>query len=190
VPGIEGAPGAPGAPGIPGTPGNGAIIPFASGTPVVMTTTVGGLFNTVSTVSFGNSITGVPLLGGGAIIQNFANAAFMMPRDGTITGVSGYFSSTVGLALVGSTVTVSAQVYCSTTLDNSFVAVSGALVVLSPPMTGVLAVGSISKGTTTGLSIPVTAGTLCLMVFKSDVTAGIDIATVVTGIASGGLAIQ
>ena len=67
---------------------------------------------------------------------------------------------------------------------------SGAAVALAPPLTGVVAVGTIASGVTTGLSIPVTAGTRLLLVFTATVTGGIDVATVLTGFASGGLNIS
>ena len=55
---------------------------------------------------------------------------------------------------------------------------------LAPPFTGILAIGTVSEGLTTGLSIPVTAGERLLMVFSADVTAGLDIATVIAGYGS------
>ena len=112
-----------------------------------------------------------------------------MPRDGTITDIAAFFSAAVALTLVGSTVTVTAQLYQSTTPDNTFTAIPGALVNLAPPYTGVVAIGQISSGTTTGLNIPVTAGTRLLLVFSAAVTAGLDIATTLTGNASGGVSI-
>ncbi|EJF39387.1 hypothetical protein HMPREF1141_3211 [Clostridium sp. MSTE9] len=42
----------------------------------------------------------------------------------------------------------------------------------------------------TGLAIPVVAGTRLMLVFSAAVTAGIDLATVITGFASAGLTIE
>ena len=58
--------------------------------------------------------------------------SFSLPEDGTITSVSAFFSATSALSLVGSTVTVTAQLYQSTTPDNTFTAIPGAVVTLAP----------------------------------------------------------
>ncbi|WP_138475399.1 exosporium glycoprotein BclB-related protein [Dyadobacter bucti] len=170
-----------------------AIIPYASGTPVVLTTVLGGLLNTSSLVGFGSSATGVSIAGGTVDLTGgpgiLLNTAFSMPRDGIIESVSAYFSTTAALSLIGSTVTITAQLYQSTTPNNTFTAVPGAVVTLAPPFTGILALGSISNGITTGLSIPVTAQTRLLMVYTANVTAGIDIASTIAGYASGGVSI-
>jgi len=191
--GVTGPVGPTGATGPAGVAGASAIIPFASGTPAVMTTIAGGLTGTVSLVGYGSSTSGVStvgnnidLTGGGGVNLNYA---FSMPRDGVITSVSAYFSTTVALSLVGTTVTVSAQIYCSPTPDNIFTPVPGAIVTLAPALTGVIANGAVSNGITTGLSIPVSSQTRCMPVF-STTSAGISLVNTVTGYMSGGLAIQ
>ncbi len=172
----------------------GSIIPFASGLPITMTTMLGGFLNTGSVVGFGNSATGITPLGGAIDLTGGAgillNNAFSMPRDGVITSISAYFSTTSAVALVGSTVTVTAQLYQSTIPNNIFTAVPGAVVTMAPAETGILALGTISNGITTGLSIPVTAQTRLMLVYIATVTAGLDINTVLTGYASGGVSIQ
>ncbi|GAK40759.1 exosporium BclB-like protein [Paenibacillus sp. TCA20] len=191
--GVTGATGLAGVTGATGAAGSGSIIPYASGLPAALTTVLGGLLNTSSLVGFGSSSTGVSVTGGIIDLTGAAgtllNFAFSAPRAGTITSLAAYFSTTAGLSLVGSTVTITAQLFRSTTPDNTFTAVPGAVVTLAPPLTGVLALGTISSGLTTGLSIPVTAGDRLLMVFSASVTAGIDVATTVAGYASGGLTI-
>ncbi|MGG4130144.1 exosporium glycoprotein BclB-related protein [Paenibacillus illinoisensis] len=191
--GVTGATGAPGSTGATGAAGAGAIIPYASGLPVALTTVLGGLLNTSSLVGFGNSASGVSVNGGIIDLTGAAgtllNFAFSASRSGTITSLAAYFSTTAGLSLVGSTITITAQLFRSTTPNNSFTAVPGAVVTLTPSLTGVLALGTISSGLTTGLSIPVTAGDRLLMVFSASVTAGIDVATTLAGYASGGLSI-
>lgn len=154
-----------------------------------MTTVIGELIGTTTLLGFGSSVTGVSLIGNSINTTTIANMAFSMPRDGTITSMAAYFSTTVALSLVGTTVTLTAQLYASTTPDNVFFPIPGAIVTLSPTLTGVVGIGSISDGLTTGLNIPVSAGTRLLMVFAADVTAGIDIATTITGFASAGVSI-
>ncbi|WP_348537402.1 exosporium glycoprotein BclB-related protein [Paenibacillus sp. PastH-2] len=169
VTGLAGATGVTGATGLAGATGvtgvTGTIIPYASGLPAALTTVLGGLLNTSSLVGFGNSATGVTITGGvidltGAAVT-LLNFAFSVPRTGTITSLAAYFSTTASVAQVGSTVTITAQLFRSTTPNNTFTAVPDALVTLAPPLTGVVAIGTISSGLTSGLSIPVTAANGC-----------------------------
>lgn len=169
------------------------IIPFASGLPIAMTTIAGGLSGTSSLIGFGNSATGVSVIGGAIDLTGgpgiLLNQAFSVPRDGTITSLSAYFSLTEALSLVGTTVTITAQLYQSTTPDNIFTAVPGASVTLAPAFTGVLGEGTTSNGITTGLSIPVTAETRLLLVYSST-AAGVSLINDVAGYASAGLSIR
>jgi BclB C-terminal domain-containing protein len=171
----------------------GSIIPYASGLPVTLTTVALGLVGTTALVGFGNSASGVSLLGGtldltgaGGTLLNFA---FSAPRSGTITSLSANFSTTAGLSLIGSTLTVTAQLYTASAGSNNFSPVSGALVTLAPALTGILSIGASSSGTTSGLSIPVAAGNRYLMVFSAT-AAGITLINTVAGYASGGVNIN
>lgn len=189
--GATGIAGVTGSTGVTGATGSGAIIPFASGGPAILTTVLGGLVGTTSLIGFGSSATGVSILGGtidltGTIVGPLINFAFSVPRDGVITSIAAYFSTTAALALVGSTVTITAQLFSSPTPDNAFTAVPGAVVTLAPPLTGIIALGSISNGITTGLTIPVTAQTRLLLVFSATAT-GLSLVNTVVGYASGGV---
>lgn len=192
--GPAGPTGPQGAQGPQGAPGAGTIIPYASGLPINMTTVLGGLQSSGSVIGFGSSANNVTPVGG--VIDLTGNQgvalsyAFSVPRAGTITSISAYFSMTNGLSLIGSSVTVSAQLYSSNIPNNSFTPIPGAVVTLAPSLTGILAIGTISSGTTSGLNIPVTAGSRLLLVYSSNVTAGIDVATTLSGYASAGVAIQ
>lgn len=191
--GPAGATGATGATGPAGPAGSGSIIPFASGLPITMTTIAGGLPGTGGVVGYGHSADGIALFGGILDLTGGSgvdmNYAFSMPRDGTITSMSAYFSSTVALSLIGTTITINEQLYCSTTPDNIFVPVAGANVTVAPSLSGILAIGTISNGITTGLNIPVTAQTRCMPVFTAS-AAGITLINTVQGYVSGGLVIQ
>jgi BclB C-terminal domain-containing protein len=170
-----------------------AIIPYASGGPAIMTTIALGLVGTTSLIGFGNSATGISLVGGnidltGTALGPLINFAFSVPRNGTIESISGYFSNTVALSLVGSTITVTGQLYASTTPDNTFAPIPGATVTVAPSMSGIITTGAVSSGLTDGLSIPVTAGTRLLMVYSASAT-GIGLLNTVTGYVSGGVSI-
>ncbi|WP_281169758.1 exosporium glycoprotein BclB-related protein, partial [Paenibacillus taiwanensis] len=191
--GGAGATGSTGATGATGITGFSAIIPYASGLPVSLTTIAGGLVGTASVVGFGNSGTGVNITGstidltgaGGALL----NFAFSLPRAGTITNIAAYFSTTLALGLIGSTITITAQLFRSTTPNNSFLAIPGATVALSPPLTGVIAIGQVSNGLTTGLTIPVSPQDRLLLVFFATAS-GLSLINTVAGYASGGITIN
>ncbi|MEA5017063.1 MAG: exosporium glycoprotein BclB-related protein [Candidatus Limiplasma sp.] len=155
-----------------------------------MTTVLGGLLNTSSAVGFGLNLPGVSAASGTLSLLGLTNLAFSMPRDGVITSLAGYLSISAGLSLIGSTVTVTAQLFQSTTPNDTFVAVPGAVVTLAPPLTGLISIGDVSSGITTGLNIPVTAGTRLLLIFSAEVTAGLDLAAAIAGYASAGLGIS
>jgi len=190
------APGASaGPPGPPGPPGSGAIIPFASGTPSVLTTVLDGTLGTSSLIGFGNSANGVSIVGGAIDLTGaggtLLNMAFSVPRAGTITSISAFFSTTLALDLLGSTITITAQLFRSPApATNIFTPIPGASVTLSPGLTGVVGVGTISQGNTSGLAIPVFPGDRLLMVFSAVETGGVPIAATVAGYASAGVAIS
>jgi BclB C-terminal domain-containing protein len=169
--------------------GGGAIIPYASGAPIVMTTILGGLAGTTSVLGFGTSATGVSLLGGGIDASALTNFAYSVPRNGTITSISGFFSTTVALALVGTTLNIQAQLFAAPAGSNSFLPVPGALVNLAPSLSGIVAIGNTAFGTTSGLSIPVLAGSRLLLVYSATAS-GIGLITSVTGYASAGVSID
>ena len=151
------------------------------------------MVGTTSLVGFGSTATGISVAGGlidltGTVLGPIINYAFSVPRDGNITSLAAYFSNTIAASLVGTTITLRAQLYASSTPDNTFSPVAGAEVTLAPPFNGVLALGTISSGITTGLSIPVTAETRLLMVFSATAD-GLSLINTVTGYASAGVTI-
>ena len=194
--GPQGPQGPTGPTGLQGVAGSSTIIPYASGLPVTLTTIAGGLVGTTALVGFGNSANGVSILGGNIDLSGASivagtpiNMAFSAPRDGTITAISAYFSVTTALSITGTTVTITAQLYRSTTPNNTFTAVPGAVVTLAPALTGLLAIGASSNGLITGLNIPVTSQTRLLLVFSATAT-GLSLAQTIIGYASGGVAIS
>ena len=191
--GATGADGATGATGPTGVAGTGAIIPFASGTPVALTTIVGGLAGLPAFVGFGSSAQGLTLLGTTIDITNasgtLSNFAFQVPRAGIITSFSAFFSTTVALSLIGSTVAVRAQIYQSATPNNVFSPIAGTLINLTPSLSGVISIGTLLNGSLTGLNIPVTAQTRLMLVFSATAS-GLTLVNTVAGYASAGLSIN
>ena len=87
-----------------------AIIPYASSVPVSLTTIAGGFTGLGSLIGFGNSLAGVgltagniDLTGGTGINTNFG---FSVPRNGTIKSITGFFSNTAALSLIGTSVII------------------------------------------------------------------------------------
>jgi len=115
--------------------------------------------------------------------------AFSVPMDGTITSLTGFFSSTQAMSLIGSTVTLTGQLYQSTTPNNTFTPIPGASVTLAPDLTGILALGTTANGVTTGLAIPVSAQTRLLMVYSATAN-GLAPSISVSGYVSGSVAIS
>jgi BclB C-terminal domain-containing protein len=171
-PGPQGNEGPPGPPGPVGPEGGGTIVYAASsGAPVVLTTMAGGLTGQVAVLPLDGDQAGTGSLQGSVLDQTGGSGevipAQTFPTDETIQSMTLFSSTTAALSLVGTTVTVTAQLYTSPTPDNTFTPVPGALVIASPPLTGVDAIGTISNGITTGLSIPVTAGTRGVIVVSA-----------------------
>ncbi|WP_186446531.1 exosporium glycoprotein BclB-related protein [Neobacillus bataviensis] len=183
-----GAAGPQGATGPQGAAGAGAIIPFASGSPVVLTTVLGGLTNTGALLGFGSSIdsvnvTGLTLnLGAGGVLDY----AFVVPRAGTVTSIGAFFSTTADVTQLAP-VTISAQLYLASPGSSSFSPV-GTPVLLNPPLGPVISVGQ-NRNNVAAQVISVSPGDKLLMVFSIN-TAGLDIASVVTGFASAGITID
>jgi BclB C-terminal domain-containing protein len=178
--------------GTTGTDGNGSIIPASSGLPISITTIAGGLAGIPGFVGFGNSAPGtsdlgdtIDLTGSPGTLLNFA---FSVPRAGTISAVAAFFSTTAALTLVGSTITITARLYSSTTPNNTFSLIDGATVTLAPALTGIVAIGTISNGIATGLSISVSAQDRLLVVFSAT-AAGLSLINTVEGYASAGITI-
>lgn len=166
-----------------------AIIPFASGAPIIMTSIAGGAVGIPSMIGFGNGELALSNLTPTINIQGINSMAFSVPRDGTITAIAAYFSTTAALALLDSTVTVLVQLYESTTPDDNFSLIVGSDVTLAPPLTGLLVpAGTVSSGLVTGLSLPVTAGSRLLLVYSITST-GVTLINTVSGVASAGVSI-
>ncbi|NTW33434.1 MAG: hypothetical protein HGB12_12570 [Bacteroidetes bacterium] len=168
------------------------IIPYSSGGTFAMTTIAGGLSGNLGLLGFGNYAT-TSAVGGNIDLTGSTgtnlNYAFSMPFSGNITSISAYFSLTSAMALIGTTVDVQATLYKSSAPDNIFTEIPGATVSLSPSLTGILAIGTVMNGITTGLSIPVNPQDRILMVFSST-AAGLSLVNTTTGYASGGVGIQ
>jgi BclB C-terminal domain-containing protein len=155
---------------------------------VTLTTVAEGV-GTDAAVGFGNSTSGITPVAGVIDSTAISNFAYSMPRNGTLTDMAAFFSTTAAIDLTGTTVTITAQVWTSPAPNDAFTPVAGAIVTLAPALTGTVATGDVSSGLTTGLSVPLTAGTRVLVIFSSTAT-GTTLVTTVVGFASAGLNIE
>ncbi|WP_374718803.1 exosporium glycoprotein BclB-related protein [Parageobacillus toebii] len=184
-------PATPGPPGPPGPPGAGAIIPYASGTtPVALATVAGGLVGTGAIVGFGSSAPTASLSAGtltlGVGVGNIPDFAFVVPRTGTVTSISAFFSATVGVTL-GAAGTVRAELWIAPALSNTFTP-TGVFVDLAPAFGPVVAIGATAAGTAAA-ALPVAAGDKLLLVFSLTAPGSTAISTL-TGFASAGVGIS
>ncbi|BDG34419.1 hypothetical protein PcaKH15_03250 [Parageobacillus caldoxylosilyticus] len=188
-------------PATQGPPGAGAIIPYASGiTPVALSTVdvAGVIVSTGAIVGFGSSApttdinTGTLTLGVGA--GNIPDFAFVVPRAGTVTSISAFFSATVGITLAAAG-TVRAELWRSTTggvpdpASNTFTP-TGVFVDLVPAFDPVVTAGNTAAGTAPA-ALPVAAGDKLLLVvsLRTSGPTPINIG-VLTGFASAGVGIS
>jgi len=173
--GPAGPPGPRGATG-PRGPGGGAIIPYASGTPIVMGT-VGTLAGISSFVGFGFSTPYLAALGQTIDLSGLTNLAFSMPRNGIIQSIAAFFSSTVGLNIIDTSINIRAQLYSAPPGSNIFTPLTGAVVDLDP-LPGPISIGDTTRGLASGLSIAVPAETRLLLVFSATATGAVPINSV------------
>jgi BclB C-terminal domain-containing protein len=189
--GPTGPTGSTGSTGAVGPTGPSAIIPFASGLPNTLVHVLGGIADTGAAIGFGSSLDGVNVSGVTIDLTGSpglaTNMAFSMPRDGTLVQLSAFFSNVVAVVIpLGSTANIVVQLYRSTTPDNIFTPVPGALVTLPFPA-GLISIGTFASDTV-AIAIPVLNEDRLLLVARLEVT-GVDVVTTVTGYVSAGLAI-
>ncbi|PGS48407.1 hypothetical protein COC46_18220 [Bacillus sp. AFS041924] len=151
--------------------------------------------STAGLVGFGSSLPNVALFPGPAIDltgtglpTEILDFAFTMPRAGTITAISASFSNVVALNILGTSISVTAQLYSAPVNSNNFTPVAGASVTL-PALLGPLTLGEITSDISTPLAIPVAAQTRLMMVFTQTGT-GLSLINTVTGYASAGVSIN
>lgn len=190
VQGVQGDTGPTGPAGAIIHTGGGGILPYASGSPVSLATTFQCDAGPSAFLAFGDWAPGIEYLGEDIDLTagscSCVNYAFIVPEDSVITSIAAYFSTSVPQAFIGSSITITAQLYASSSGDNIFSPLSGTQVILSPSLSGVIDQGTLLTGSATGLAIPVSANTLLLMVFFLT-TAGATTSTTVLGYAGAGV---
>ena len=188
TPGVAGAPGPIGPPGPAGIPAGGAIIPYASGTPVALT--AGGLVTTTSLVGFGLNLQNVEVSITPTIdLTGLNDLAFSSPRDGTLTAISASFAVATDVTIPDlATITINVTLFTAAAGFNIYSPVAGTNFNLSPVFVGTLSVGTFATGSLTGLAIPIIANNLYLLTVSA-IGSGLGDTgkVVVTGYVSAGI---
>jgi BclB C-terminal domain-containing protein len=174
---------------------NGAIIPFASGTAFnVSTNQLGNTFFS-ATIGFGANGTG--FISEDTFVINpsalSSNVAFPVPRNGTITDFSAFYSyfgpsnenSEIDFDV---TVTVHAQMFAALPGTDTFQALPDTLITFDTGITRNTPVGTTMHGIITDLSIPIVEETRLLTVFFSTSTSTNQLSSLETDIRGFGSA--
>ncbi|WP_454723544.1 hypothetical protein [Delftia acidovorans] len=199
--GLQGPTGAQGDIGLPGPTGptgpagvsGGKVIMSSSAKGMALTTIVGGLSGNVAVLPMNGYVPAAAMqsLIGGNLDLTAQQAADGVPQsfpaDGVINGLSAQIQNTSALSLIGTTISVQAQLY--TSVDNVFRPVPGAVCTMAPVYTGLLAIGAISSCIVTGLSIPVTAGTRGVFVISAN-AAGLTLVNTLNVVGGASLVMQ
>jgi len=119
-----------------------------------------------------------------------ASFAFVMPRDGVITSIAAYMRLASPLALNGTVVTITAQLYQATGFGDVYSPIPGTDVSLVPVLTGNLSQGAAAFGRISGLNIFVGANTRLMLAFTAEVTDGAVRTVTVSAFAGGGVTIE
>ena len=188
--GYQGSRGYQGYQGTAGISGAGTIIPFASGTAVTATTALDTTVATYGTVAFGASQSGLSLAGGLLSVLT-GNNAFLVSRNGTITSLYASMGF-IGALIVGvdATYTPVFTLYSSNASSSlslsSFTATSATVTLPSFPSGLSVDYNGYNFA---NLSVPVTAGTLLVLVVSLVQTGGVGIVATAAGYVSAGLTI-
>ncbi|WP_342599175.1 hypothetical protein MHB48_17585 [Psychrobacillus sp. FSL H8-0483] len=174
---------------------NGAIIPLASGTTIEVSTNQFGNTFFSSTIGFGANGTG--FISEDTFFINPSalspNVAFPVPRDGTITAVSAFYSYS-GPSNENNeidfdvTVTVHAQIFAAPPGTDTFQALPDTLITFDTGITRNTPVETTIPGIIKDLSIPIVEGTRLLTVFFATSTRTIPTANLRTDIIGFGSA--
>jgi hypothetical protein len=147
-----------------------------------MSTVLGGLLNQGVVLPLSGSLaSATPTTFTGGVPDSFLAQAQILPSTVTLGSLSANFVSTSAMSLIGSTVTLTAQLYKVAYGTTTAVPVSLFTCDLQPALTGALAINTVSSCTINGLSGVFAAGDSGFVTVIPNVTAGIDTATSIQG---------
>jgi hypothetical protein len=156
-------------------------------TGAVMTTIAGGLSGQGVVLPLaGSTATGATANLIGGVPDNFLGEIQVLPSAVTFGSMSVNFVTGQAMSLVGTTVTLTAQLYTVPNGSTIASAVSGFSCTLSPAFTGVLAINTLSSCTANGLTGAFSAGDSGFVVVSAT-AAGISLINTVEGSLSVGI---
>jgi BclB C-terminal domain-containing protein len=178
--------------GPTGLAGAGAIIPFASGLPAVGSSLL-AVISTGTVVGFGNSSQNAVVVGSDidltGSLGTLLNMAFVVPRAGTITGLSATYSNVAILSIGATVVVLTVQIYKNAAGSGTNIFSPLATVSVAIDITGTLTIlGGLAAGNSGVISVPVAIGDR-LILFSSIATNNPDLLITATGYISAGLSI-
>lgn len=172
--GATGATGSTGATGATGVTGPAGSQVFMASTATAVTTTVaGGLAGTAAVLPMsGYTDTAYSAsIGGGNTIDLMPSGSVPAPQtflnDGFVTQMRGTIYVKTSSALIGTTVTLTAQLYVGSGFSTVMTPVPGAACTFAPALTGIVSVGTSATCAVTGLFIPYSAGTSGVIVITA-----------------------
>jgi len=189
--GPKGETGDQGGTGPVGPPGTGMIIPFASGSPVSLTTVIGTVVQNQAAIGFGSNVAITSLLNGNiSLLGADDDLSFVFPKSGYITNISVFFRAPTTISLT-STVGIRAIVYKSdSTTSTSFSPLLSTIVNLTPNFgiigTNVVATGSLALPT----PVLVESGRRILLLLYAQTVAGLPLISTTNGFVNAGIAIS
>lgn len=192
--GERGVAGPPGPQGIAGPAGAGAMLLSGSGTTTQsVTTTNGGLSGTVMVLPLAGIGSAAATPAGGTIDlasnPTLVGLAQPLPRAATLTGLTATFTTAQAISLIGSTLMPKVEVYAAAPGTTALTQVSGATCSMVPALTGLLAIGTATDCSVTGLAIPLSQGSRAVVVV-STTASGLSLVHTLAGVASAGVALN
>ncbi|MGA7436319.1 MAG: hypothetical protein WBW44_11995, partial [Solirubrobacterales bacterium] len=162
--GAAGATGATGPTGIAGA--GGAATVLTSNGPLLPTTLVGGLPGQVALLPLSGTLDQPQSM---ELPPEFSETKGVMqaiPRDGEITSISGWFHSNTALSLVATTISLNGSIYSSDG-DSPPSKLAGTSCNTAPALTGIIAIGTITKFSCSGLNVPVASGSVAFAALEA-----------------------
>ena len=156
---------------------------FSPSSNITMTTVLGGLLNQAALVGGTNATA----LGSPYTLSedNTSSLARTIAKDSTITYFTATFTTKSAMALIGSTITVYADIYVAPSGSFNYSRVH--TLTLSPALTGIVNIDTKCTGESIGLNLSVSEGDKVIILCRSNVIAGLDTAQTLTGSFAAGL---
>jgi len=166
------------------------LIPYSSGEQIILITPSGTENGQASAIGFGSTFNSLTITSSGQIITGQQNIAFLLPEKSILSDLNIYFTNTNPLSTSVTTQVIKAQVYISTTPDNTFTPLNDAVVTLQPQIIGSIIAGTSFLGQRNNLKIKLNENTRIMLVFSLNYVSGDNISLTVLGYSSAGMTLK